>query len=235
MAIKLFSVFSCIKSLNLSRSRNYVSRVDLSLLSVKNKTPQANIFLRRHLCSKSQLDFHSKRNIVKDTQVYFHSDDAFYKILSYFGIFQMVMWSYLSLFAVQQIKVNPVKDVSNLPLWKRLLYKEGQYKNALSLLSLTVGAAVLFISLTYPRRAIKSLWILKGGQDVKVTTYSWLGKTQTFQTPVEHISCMQSRAGVGQHIPLKLKGKNFYFLVDKKGSFPNVELFDFVIGVKRRI
>ncbi|GFO20497.1 transmembrane protein 223-like protein [Plakobranchus ocellatus] len=158
-------------------------------------------------------------------------------MLSYFGIFQLGMWSYLSLFAFQQFKAVPVglQDTSEMPWYKKLLYKQGQYKNALSLLSFIVGGVVFFITLSYPRRVIKSLLLLKGGDRVKITTYSWLGKTHTFTTPLDHLSCMESRSGKGHHIPMKIKNYNFYFIIDKQGSFPKTDLFDHVVGIKRKV
>ncbi|KAI8788308.1 transmembrane protein 223 [Biomphalaria glabrata] len=147
----------------------------------------------------------------------------------------MILWGYLSFFAVQDLRVAPLKDTSNLPLWKRLLYKEGQYKNAISVLSLAVGCAILFISLSYPRRAIKSLWLLKGGQEVKITTFSPFGKENTFIKPILHINCLEARTGAGPYIPLQIKDKYFFFLLDKKGQFHNTNLFDFLIGIKRKI
>ncbi|CAL1529448.1 unnamed protein product [Lymnaea stagnalis] len=189
-------------------------------------------FMSRSFASKNPLDVN--RQILQDALVYSHNNDSFYKALSYFGIFQLSLWGYLA-FSIQDLRLPTIRDVNDPPLWKRFLYKEGQYKNALSLLSLIVGASIFFITLTYPRRAVKNLWMLKGGQEVQITTYSWLGKEKTFKKPIEHINCLQSRTGAGQHIPLQVKGSSFYFLLDKKGSFHNTDLFDFLIAVKRNI
>ncbi|KAH9515333.1 hypothetical protein Btru_014181 [Bulinus truncatus] len=147
----------------------------------------------------------------------------------------MLLWGYLALFAVQDLRVAPVKDTSDMPLWKRLLYKEGQYKNAISILTLFVGFTILFITVSYPKRAIKSLWLLRGGKDVKITTFSWLGRESTFKKPIEHINCLEARTGSGLYVPLQIKDKYFYFLVDKKGQFHNTDLFDYLIALRRNI
>ncbi|RUS90653.1 hypothetical protein EGW08_001553 [Elysia chlorotica] len=179
--------------------------------------------------------FNISGTVKSDTLLFAHKNDAFYKMFAYFGIFQMGMWAYLSLFAFQQLKAVPVglQDTSEMPWYKRLLYKQGHYKNALSLLSFIVGGVVLFITVAYPRRVIKSLYLLKGGDHVKITTYSWLGQTRTFTKPVDHLSCMEARTGKGPHIPVKIRDTNFYYIIDKQGSFPKTDLFDFVVGVKR--
>ena len=85
--------------------------------------------------------FNISATVKSDTLLFAHQNDAFYKTFAYFGIFQMGMWAYLSLFAFQQLKAVPVglQDTSEMPWYKRLLYKQGHYKNALSLLSFIVG------------------------------------------------------------------------------------------------
>ncbi|BFZ11935.1 hypothetical protein BsWGS_14974 [Bradybaena similaris] len=212
-------------------ARQYKTTISTALCSkcIISRTVLKNTFNNRSLTTKVN------QNIANDVLVYSHLNDKFYKVLAGFGLFQMVIWGYFSLFAVQNLKASPTPniDTSDLPWWKYLLYKEGQYKNALSILCFSLGGIVLFMTMAYPRRAVRNLWLLRGGSEIQITTYSWLGKTQTFKKPLEHISFMQSRTGSGHHIPFKIKGKPFYYLIDKQGSFHNNDLFDFVIGFKR--
>lgn len=234
---------SCMRKMHFSKvlkpskniSGSIVTRPAFNWLNKRKVNPFRLLpsnFMSRSFVSKSPLD--ANRQILHDVLVYSHTNDSFYKTLSYFGVFQLLLWGYLS-FTIQDLKLPTIKDVNDPPLWKKCLYKEGQYKNALSTLSMIVGASIFFITFTYPRRAVKNLWMLKGGKDVKITTYSWMGKENTFTKPIEHINCLQSRTGAGQHVPLQLKGSSFYFLLDKKGSFHNTDLFDFLIAVKRNI
>ena len=60
-----------------------------------------------------------------------------------------------------------------------------------------------------------------------------MGQSRTFTKPVDHLSCMEARTGKGPHIPMKIKDTNFYYIIDKQGSFPKTNLFDFVVGIKR--
>ena len=105
---------------------NHIQRVSISTI------------FRRTMQTKA---FNISGAVKNDTLLFAHHNDNFFKIFAYFGIFQMGMWCYLSLFAFQSLKAVPVgvQDTSQLPWYKRLLYKQGHYKNALSLLSFIVG------------------------------------------------------------------------------------------------
>ena len=87
----------------------------------------------------------------------------------------------------------------------------------------------------YPARAVQTLWLLKGGNSVRVNTYSVLKKYQTLTVPVNSVTCLQTRADAAAQIPMKISGKWFFYLLDKRGKFHNPELFDFVIGLNRSL
>uniref|UniRef100_A0A0B6ZWQ4 Transmembrane protein 223 n=1 Tax=Arion vulgaris TaxID=1028688 RepID=A0A0B6ZWQ4_9EUPU len=235
--ISLDTVFCLFRSHNKTTARKFTTI--LAPVSFCNYFRQSvlkkNVQLIQNCRHSSKRAFEINTNLPQDVLVYSHKNENFYKMLTYFGVLQMFMWAYLSSFALRYLKTVPAltEGTSDLPWWKAMIYKEGQYKNAISILSLAVGGIVMFLTMTYPRRVVRKLSILKGGNDVQITTYTWFGLTRSFKIPVEHISCLQSRAGRGHHIPLKLKGKSFYFLVDKQGSFINTDLFDFVIALKR--
>lgn len=228
----MFISSTCCKIPTQVRLFSYFNKI--STVTARNNFKQSTVFTPwRTIQSKP---YNISGAVKSDTLVFAHHNATFYKTITYFGIFQMGMWSYLALFAFQQLKTVPigVQDMSALPWYKRILYKQGYYKNALSLLSFIVGGVVFFITLAYPRRVIKSLWLLKGGEQVKLTTYSWFGNSRSFTKPVNHLSCMEARSGKGPHIPMKIKDTNFYYIIDKQGSFPKADLFDFVIGFKRK-
>ena len=87
----------------------------------------------------------------------------------------------------------------------------------------------------YPARAVQTLWLLKGGNSVRVSTYSVFKKYQTLTVPVNSVTCLQTRADASAQIPMKISGKWFFYLLDKRGKFHNPELFDFVIGLNRSL
>ena len=95
------------------------------------------------------------------------------------------------------------------------------------------GSLAMFFTWLYPQRSIHQLKLLKGGQKLQITTYSHFGRTRAFTVPLEHVSSQQARSAAHSTISLKVKGKWFYYLMDKKGHFNQPALFDYVVGLKR--
>ena len=92
----------------------------------------------------------------------------------------------------------------------------------------------MFFTWIYPQRAIRQMTLLKGGQNLEVTTYSHFGRSKSFTVPVDHLSVQASRSSKGSQVSLKLKGRWFYYLMDKRdGKFHDTELFDFAVGLQR--
>lgn len=93
---------------------------------------------------------------------------------------------------------------------------------------------VLFFTVLYPKRSVRSLTLLKGGKNVKLATYTYFGKTTQFTVPLEEVSGMQSRNSKGATLALKVKGHWWYYMLDKrKGVFHQPDLFDHVVGLQR--
>jgi len=228
---RLSSPFSC-----LYRQQNNIFSLQRSFTSLlhlnKNEV--------KHLFYTQFASFHKKnkktKTLMRDILVYSHDNEKFYKMFAYFGVFQMLIWLYLAEM-FQHFKTAPkgTVDTTDMPWWKWVIYKEGQFKNSLSALSVAVGLIVVYISVTYPRRAIREMWLLSGGQNVRMETYSLFKSQKTVVAPVESLDCQGSRTGVGGFIPIKVKGNKFFFMVDKRGEFHERDLFDFKIGLKRDI
>ena len=47
------------------------------------------------------------------------------------------------------------------------------------------------------------------------------------------VSAQQSRTASRVHLPLKVQGKAFHYLLDMKGDFTNSKLFDYSAGISR--
>ena len=99
---------------------------------------------------------------------------------------------------------------------------------------LFTGGLVLFFTLTYPLRSVSALTLLKGGNKLGVTTYSYFGLTRYFTVPLEDASCKRSRLSSPSYAAMKIRGHWMYYLLDKRdGKFHQPELFDYVIGLNR--
>ncbi|XP_046564907.1 transmembrane protein 223-like [Haliotis rubra] len=171
---------------------------------------------------KSQLPYEIDTNVSKDVLVYSFSGSRFYKLITLFGASQFIFWMYLSIFSFSSLK-----DISQEDEDKQLGIKRED--------SLVFCSMVLFICWIYPQRAVNKLWLLKGGQGVQISTYSWFGKTRSFSAPLNHLSCLQSRTSSSSQISMKVKHRWFHFLLDKQGIFHNTELFDYAVGLQRNL
>ncbi|XP_064601958.1 transmembrane protein 223-like [Liolophura sinensis] len=187
---------------------------------------------------KDILPFEKEFKITKNVLVYSYDNSRFYKLLSYFGAVQFVFWLYLATFSYSSLRDVPIpgeESPEDVPWWRLVNLGKNKYKNGIALLCFSVGYIVLFISIMYPLRAVNSLWLFKGGKSVGLVTHAPFGKKLTHVTPLENISCVQSRAQAQSQVPLKVKNKWFFYLLDKKGVFHNPGLFDYMVGLRRNL
>ena len=92
---------------------------------------------------------------------------------------------------------------------------------------------MLYVCLLYQGRAVQKLWLMKGGYSVQLQTFSILPNMHTVIVPTQHVSCLKSRFDVGSSIPMKIKNRSFFFILDKNGNFHDTDLFDYIIGLSR--
>lgn len=181
-----------------------------------------------------------ERTITNDVLIYSHDNDRFYKLLTFFGIVQFFFWVHLAGFSYTTLRdVDPTLKRQRASggeessvWWKRINLGKDKYRYGMAVLCISVGYLLLFISLMFPKRAIKELVLKKGGKMVQITTF---GRKSTESVSVGSINCLQQRSSAKNQIPMKIKGKWFYFLLDKKGVFHNEYLFDYLIGLKRSL
>ncbi|XP_007441147.1 transmembrane protein 223 [Python bivittatus] len=98
---------------------------------------------------------------------------------------------------------------------------------------LSVGTLILVAGFFYARRSVSRVLLLRGSQEVTFTTYYLFGFTSSFTVPLRHISCMSHRSEVAAIIPVKIKGRPFYYLLDKQGEITHTPLFDITVGAYR--
>uniref|UniRef100_A0A8C2UJP9 Transmembrane protein 223 n=1 Tax=Chinchilla lanigera TaxID=34839 RepID=A0A8C2UJP9_CHILA len=98
-----------------------------------------------------------------------------------------------------------------------------------------VGTLVLGAALLFSLRSVRSVMLRAGGQQVTLTTHAPFGLGAPFTVPLSQVSCMAHRGEVPAMLPLKVKGRRFYFLLDKAGHFPNAQLFDSTVGAYRSL
>lgn len=97
------------------------------------------------------------------------------------------------------------------------------------------GTLVLGAGLLFSLRSVRSVMLRAGGKQVTLTTHAPFGLGAHFTVPLNQVSCMAHRGEVPAMLPLKIKGRRFYFLLDKAGHFPNTKLFDNTVGAYRSL
>lgn len=97
------------------------------------------------------------------------------------------------------------------------------------------GTLVLAAGLLFSLRSVRSVMLQAGGKQVTLTTHAPFGLGAQFTVPLNQVSCMAHRGEVPAMLPLKVKGRRFYFLLDKAGHFPNTKLFDNTVGAYRSL
>ncbi|XP_078064823.1 transmembrane protein 223 [Mustelus asterias] len=100
---------------------------------------------------------------------------------------------------------------------------------------LAVGSLILGAGYLFARRSVCRVLLHRGGQHVTVSSYLPFGGTSSFTVPLRHVSCVAHRSQVPSVIPLKIRGRRFYYLLDKQGQFYNAQLFDNTVGAYRKL
>nr|CAG4638869.1 EOG090X0JX7 [Cyclestheria hislopi] len=175
-------------------------------------------------------------NVAKDVLLYHFENSRYHRILNAFAISQLVVWFYLSEFSYSVLRDIPVKetdDKDKLPWHRRMNIGQNKYRNGITFLCFTVGIVIMGASWFYSLKAVRSIVLRKGGQNVTIITYGPFAKHRYLEVPVKNVSASHTRNTSRVHLPLKVKGYSGHFLLDMKGEFKNTALFDATVGLKR--
>lgn len=86
----------------------------------------------------------------------------------------------------------------------------------------------------FSRRCVRYLVLHKDGKTVSIVTYNHpLGRNVVQEVPLTKISTRESRQSLSPYIPMKIKDRKFFFLLDRKGEFINPVLYDNTVGLNR--
>ncbi|ALC40630.1 CG12935 [Drosophila busckii] len=176
-------------------------------------------------------------NVTKDVVLFKYENPKFYKMLNVFGVCQFVFWTYLSHFAFTTLRDAPVaeKPGEELKWYQRINLGENKYKNGITACSFLIGYGILFAVWMFTLRSVRFLILRKGGQSVSFVTYGPFNRNRIITVPLKCISAEESRELARVQLPIKVKGKTLYYVLDMRGEFRNQQLFDHTAGLKRRI
>ncbi|XP_006875124.1 PREDICTED: transmembrane protein 223 [Chrysochloris asiatica] len=165
-----------------------------------------------------------------DVLLFEHERGRFFTVLGLFCAGQGVFWASLAGAALARplaAEKSPERGRTDL---RTALWRYG-----LAVGCGAIGALVLGAGLLFSVRSVRSVRLRAGGQQVTLTTHAPFGWGAHFTVPLNHVSCMAHRGEVPAMLPLKVKGRRFYFLLDKSGHFPNTQLFDNTVGAYRSL
>lgn len=196
-------------------------------------------------------------NVPKDVILFKYDNPRFFKILNIFALCQFGFWSYLSHFAFTTLKDAPVEKVDEDASWfRKINLGENKYRNTITVSCFLIGKnkhlsirdlryTVISVSSTgygilaaawlFSLRSVRFLILRKGGQKVSLVTYGPFGKNRIMEVPVNCISAQESRDAARVQLPLKVKNRAFYFILDMRGEFMNTRLYDHTAGLRRKL
>ncbi|XP_005181816.1 transmembrane protein 223 [Musca domestica] len=175
-------------------------------------------------------------NVAKDVIVYKYENPKFFKIINIFGICQFTFWTYLSHFAFTSLRDAPVevKEGQELAWYERINLGENKYRNGITVMCFCIGYGVLFAVWMFTLRSVRFLILRKGGQDVTFVTYGPFGHNRIMTVPLKNVSAQQPREIAKVHLPLKVRNRSLFYVLDMRGEFKNARLYDYTAGLNRR-
>ncbi|XP_008835720.1 transmembrane protein 223 [Nannospalax galili] len=169
----------------------------------------------------------------RDVLLFQHERGRFFAVLGLFCAGQGIFWASLAGAALYH-PPGRAPD-AKAPSPGRADLRSALWRYGLAVGCGAMGTLVLAAGLVFSLRSVRSVMLLAGGQQVKLTTHAPFGLGAHFTVPLNQVSCMAHRGEVPAMLPLKVKGRCFYFLLDKTGHFPNTQLFDNTVGAYRSL
>ncbi|XP_074670046.1 transmembrane protein 223 [Strix aluco] len=172
--------------------------------------------------------------VPQDVVLFRHERGPFFRLAGLFCVGQGVFWTYLAHFAFTTLHPAPATGSGpDDPLRPR----DHKWRLGFTASCLTLGSLIMAAGCLFPLRAVRRVTLLRGGTQVTISTHGPLGLGQgpTFTVPLRHVSCRAHRSEVPAAIPLKVKGRLFFFLLDKGGQLTNPRLFDVTVGAYRKL
>ncbi|XP_044115423.1 transmembrane protein 223 [Neovison vison] len=171
----------------------------------------------------------------RDVLLFQHERGRFFVVLGLFCAGQGVFWASLAVAALARPPARALPPDAEPADRGRLDLRSALWRYGLAVGCGAIGTLVLSAGLLFSLRSVRSVMLRAGGKQVTLTTHAPFGLGAHFTVPLNQVSCMAHRGEVPAMLPLKIKGRRFYFLLDKAGHFPNTKLFDNTVGAYRSL
>lgn len=159
-------------------------------------------------------------NVPRDVVIFERNDGRLPRLLALFACAQAVFWAYLAHFSFGAL-------TSSSELWRY----------GFSMFCLTVGVMIVLGSLLFSSRYVQRVVLLRGGRALTFRTAAPLlgplGPARAFEVAVDSVSCPIAVSSATALLPVRVRGRRFYYLIDKHGSVPNRSLFNATLGTFR--
>ncbi|NXV38263.1 TM223 protein, partial [Rissa tridactyla] len=170
--------------------------------------------------------------VPRDVVLFRHERGRFFRLAGFFCAGQGLFWTYLAHFAFTALRptAGPGPDDPLRP-------RDNKWRLGFTASCLTLGSLIVAAGILFPLRAVRRVTLLRGGAEVAISTHGplGLGRGPTLTVPLRHVSCRAHRSEVPAALPLKVKGRPFFFLMDKGGQLCNPRLFDLTVGAYRKL
>lgn len=175
--------------------------------------------------------------VIKDVVLFKYENPRLFKAMGFFAIAQFFFWNWLSYFSFNNLKDAPVdkSKEEDLPLWRRINLGENKYRNGIGVMCFLMGYGILMACWMFTLKSVRMLILRQGGQVVTFVTYTPFGVNRMMDVPLKFISAEESRQMARTLLPVKVKNRALYYVLDVRGEFKNPQLFDQTVGIRRNL
>ncbi|XP_052860104.1 transmembrane protein 223 [Anopheles cruzii] len=175
--------------------------------------------------------------VPKDIMLFKYENPRFFKMLNIFAVSQFLFWGYLCHFSYTTLRDAPVKkeEAVDLPWYQKINLGENKYRNSIAIMCFCIGYGVLFASWMFTLRSVRYLVLRKGGDLVSVVTYAPFGTNRIMDVPLKYVSAQESREAARVTVPIKIKNRALFYVLDMRGEFMNTKLYDYTVGMARKL
>ncbi|CRK89030.1 CLUMA_CG002497, isoform A [Clunio marinus] len=206
-----------------------------NLLKFTNKSKEVNV---RQFNSVQNASNSSSQSSAKDIVLFRYENLKVFRLINLFGTSQLFFWVYMGTWAFYDLRnVKVSEDQMNdedLAWWRKINLGEEKYRYSIAFFCFAVGYLFIFSSWMYTLRSVRYLIARKNGKDISIVCYTPLGRNRIMDVPIKCISAQESRQTTKGYLPLKVKNRMFYYILDMKGEFKNTKLFDSTAGLSRK-
>ncbi|XP_030089801.1 transmembrane protein 223 [Serinus canaria] len=169
----------------------------------------------------------------RDVVLYEHDRGRFFRLVGLFCAGQGLFWAYLAHFAFTALRPVPGPAAgADDPLRPR----DNKWRFGFTASCLTVGSLTVAAGWLLPLRSVARLTLLRGGSAVAIGTPGPLGiGHRTLTVPLRDVSGAAHRSEAAAAVPIKVRGRPFFFLMDKRGRLREPRLFDVTVGAARKL